>query len=227
MASRGPALRVQFDTFELDEADARLRRDGTPIALAPKAFAVLCTLVRQPGVLITKNDLLDAVWGHQHVSESVLKTIISELRAALADDARQPKYIETAARRGYRFIGEPAVVSTATGAAPTGSFHPEKSTHRLAPAVRPVQAPFPSPAAPQLIGREAPLARIREAWRRAQAGERQLVWIAGEAGVGKTRLIQSFLSELEPGTAIHGQCVEHFGSGEPYLPLLEALKELC
>jgi DNA-binding winged helix-turn-helix (wHTH) protein len=207
LPERTPTLKVRFDTFELDEADARLRRAGAPVPLAPKAFAVLCTLVRQPGALITKNDLLDAVWGHQHVSESVLKTIISELRAALADDARQPRYIETAARRGYRFIGRPdVIVSTAAATS-------------LVPAVRPIKSPSSSPAAPQLIGREAPLARIREAWRRAQAGERQLVWVAGEAGVGKTRLIQSFLSELEPGTAIHGQCVEHFGRGEPYLPL--------
>jgi DNA-binding winged helix-turn-helix (wHTH) protein/tetratricopeptide (TPR) repeat protein len=213
--ARTPTLKVRFDIFDLDEADARLRRDGAPVPLAPKAFAVLCTLVRQPGVLITKNDLLDAVWGHQHVSESVLKTIISELRAALADDARQPRYIETAARRGYRFIGRPDVVVNTVVATSTS------------PAVRPIKSPSSSFPAPQLIGREAPLARIREAWRRAQAGERQLVWIAGEAGVGKTRLIQSFLSELEPGTSIHGQCVEHFGSGEPYLPLLEAVKELC
>jgi DNA-binding winged helix-turn-helix (wHTH) protein len=48
--------------------------------------------------------LLDTVWGHQHISESVLKTIISELRAALSDDAKQPRHIETASRRGYRFI---------------------------------------------------------------------------------------------------------------------------
>src|SRR5262245_62967783 len=101
------SLRLHFDAFELDEADARLRRDGKPVALAPKAFAVLCTLARQPGVLVTKSALLDAVWGHQHVSESVLKTTISEVRAALADDAKNPRFIETASRRGYRFIGRP------------------------------------------------------------------------------------------------------------------------
>src|SRR5688572_28539846 len=103
----GQSVRVQFDRYELDEADARLRRDGAPVALAPKAFAVLCALARQPGVLVTKAALLDAVWGHQHVSESVLKTTISEVRAALADDAKHPRFIETASRRGYRFIGRP------------------------------------------------------------------------------------------------------------------------
>src|SRR5262245_14285969 len=99
------ALRLRFDAFELDEANARLTRAGEPVALPPKAFGVLCALARRPGQLVTKNALLDAVWGHQHVSESLLKNVISEVRAALADDARKPKYIETASRFGYRFIG--------------------------------------------------------------------------------------------------------------------------
>ena len=96
--------RLRFDRFELDEAEARLTCDGEPIALAPKPFAVLCTLARTPGSLVTKNALLDLVWGHRFVTESVLKTAISEVRAALGDDPRQPRYIETVSRRGYRFI---------------------------------------------------------------------------------------------------------------------------
>ena len=100
-------VRMRFDAFELDEANARLLRDRHPVALAPTPFAVLCMLVRQPGSLITKNDLLDAVWGHRFVSDSVLKTAISDLRTAFEDDARRPRYIETVSRRGYRFIGCP------------------------------------------------------------------------------------------------------------------------
>src|SRR5262245_18790071 len=100
----GGVQRVKFDTFELDEANARLTCDGRPLALAPKAFGVLCALARNPGQLMTKAALLDAVWGHQHVSESVLKTTISELRAVLSDDPKRPRYIETASRFGYRFI---------------------------------------------------------------------------------------------------------------------------
>ena len=69
-------LRLRFDGFELNEADARLTRGGEPIPLAPKAFEVLCALARQPQMLMTKSALLDAVWGHQFVSESVLKTVI-------------------------------------------------------------------------------------------------------------------------------------------------------
>jgi len=98
-------VRLRFDRFELDEADARLTCAGEPVPLAPRPFAVLCALARTPRMLVTKNALLDAVWGHRFVTESVLKSAISEVRAVLGDDPRQPRYIETASRRGYRFIG--------------------------------------------------------------------------------------------------------------------------
>ena len=101
-----PAVaRLRFDRFELDEAEARLRCAGQPVSLAPKPFAVLCALARTPGRLVTKNALLDLVWGHRFVTDSVLKSAISEVRGALDDDPRQPRYIETVSRRGYRFIG--------------------------------------------------------------------------------------------------------------------------
>ena len=104
MKTESSMARLRFDRFELDEAEARLTCAGEPVALAPKPFAVLCALARTPGSLVTKNALLDLVWGHRFVTESVLKTAISEVRAALDDDPKQPRYIETVSRRGYRFI---------------------------------------------------------------------------------------------------------------------------
>lgn len=201
-----PSLTASFGPFELDEGNARLLRDGRPLSLTPKAFSVLCTLARQPGQLLTKDALLDAVWGHRHVSESVLKTTISELRAALGDDARSPRYIETASRRGYRFIGNAATAPKA------GAVVPE---------------PEETPARSGMIGRQAALETLRALWRKGLAGQRQIVWITGEAGVGKTTLIQEFLSEIDPLIWSHGQCVEQYGAGEPYLPVLEGLGVLC
>jgi DNA-binding winged helix-turn-helix (wHTH) protein len=99
---------LRFDRFELDETEARLTCAGEPVALAPKPFAVLCALARTPRALVTKNALLDAVWGHRFVTESVLKSAVSEVRAALGDDPKQPRYIETVSRRGYRFIAAAA-----------------------------------------------------------------------------------------------------------------------
>jgi DNA-binding winged helix-turn-helix (wHTH) protein/tetratricopeptide (TPR) repeat protein len=200
-------LRLSFDRFELDEANARLSRDGRPVALAPKAFAVLCALARQSGQLVTKNALLDAVWGHQHVSESVLKTIVSELREALSDEAKNPRYIETAPRRGYRFIG-----AAASAQSPLPASHEGTST--------PV-------ALPPMVGRHDALNRLRQSWTNAQTGRRQVFWITGEAGVGKTTLIDNFVVGIEPAFYAHGQCVEQHGAGEPYLPVLSALGELC
>jgi DNA-binding winged helix-turn-helix (wHTH) protein/tetratricopeptide (TPR) repeat protein len=200
------AIRLRFDAFELDEADARLKRDGKPVALPPKAFGVLCALARQPGVLVTKNALLDAVWGHQHVSESVLKTTISQVRAALADDAASPKYIETASRLGYRFIGD------AQG-------------QRAAPMSPDVAAPHAIPDG--FVGRRDALARLQDCWRRAGEGQRQLVWVAGDAGVGKSTLLETFVRGSGAAVIGQGQCVEQYGSGEPYLPVLQALGELC
>lgn len=112
---------LRFDRFELDEADARLTCAGQPVALPPKPFAVLCALARTPRMLVTKNALLDAVWGHRFVTESVLKSAISEVRAALGDDPKQPRYIETVSRRGYRFIG------AAAGAPAPTALLPERS----------------------------------------------------------------------------------------------------
>lgn len=202
-----PSLRLRFDAFELDEADARLTRDGAPVPLAPRPFAVLCALARTPRTLVQKNTLLDRVWGHRFVTESALKSTISELRAALRDDARAPRYIETVSRRGYRFIGSVAAAERRPDAPPD--------------APSPVAGPGP------MIGRQDALERLREAWRLARAGRRQIVWIAGEAGVGKTTLIERFMAEAGDAHCAHGQCVEQYGAGEPYLPVLEALTACC
>jgi len=114
-------VQLRFDGFELDEADARLTRAGQPVPLPPKPFAVLCALARTPRRLVTKNALLDAVWGHRFVTDSVLKTAISEVRAALGDDPKAPRYIETVSRRGYRFIAAAGDVSPPSAAAVEGS----------------------------------------------------------------------------------------------------------
>lgn len=118
---------LNIGEFVLDESNARLTRDGAPLDLPPKAFSVLCLLARNSQKLVTKDELLDAVWGHRHVSESVLKTTINQVRTQLGDDPRAPRYIETLNKRGYRFVAQVAPASAvrsrlpdaATGTPPT------------------------------------------------------------------------------------------------------------
>src|SRR5512134_3638433 len=202
-------VRVHFNEFDLDEANASLLRHGKPVALAPTPFALLCALARRPGTLLTKHALLDEVWGHQFVTDSVLKTAISDLRMVLEDDPRQPRFIETVSRRGYRFIAVPTAVP-ATGAV---------AQVKAAPADRDAESWF--------IGRKQEVARLRSLWDGVLGGKRAVVWIAGEPGIGKTTLIEHFIAGLGDVLCIRGQCVDQYGSGEPYLPVLEALSELC
>lgn len=202
-ASGSNTLRVRFDRFELDEANSTLLRDGKAVAVAPTPFAVLCVLARQPGTLLSKTALLDEVWGHQFVSDSVLKTVISDLRALLDDDARQPRFIETVSRRGYRFIATPVPVAITTA------------------------APSAAPQSSLLIARGEALSRMNRAWNAACGGIRSVVWVAGEPGIGKTMLIEHFVASIGKIACARGQCVEHYGAGEPYLPVLEALGQLC
>ncbi len=212
-ADPGP-LRVRFGEFELDEANALLRRDGSAIPLAPTPFGLLCALARHPGALLSKHALLDQVWGHRYVSDSVLKTAISDLRTVLADDPREPRYIETVARRGYRFIATTTGLAVAVPPPVVGSLVAEHISTGDSPVT-----PF--------IGRSTQLARLRDAWDGATRGKRAVVWIAGEPGIGKTTLIEHFVSGLGPIPCARGYCVEHYGTGEPYLPVLEALGQLC
>lgn len=218
--------RLRFDEFELDEANALLTRAGQQVPLPPKTFSLLCTLARRPGQLTKKDLLLDTVWGHRHVSESVLKTTISQLRAALADDATKPRYVETVSRLGYRFIGsiETGPQSTAVSKSPQ-TKEPHSSSFD-ATLVRDDAHALVQPLSP-MIGRAQALAQLREAWRGALAGQRQVVWVVGDAGVGKSTLIENFVREIQPVAVVHGQCAEQYGAGEPYRPVLEALGALC
>lgn len=202
-----PVLLCFFE-FELDESNACLVRNGEAVAVAPTPFTLLCVLARQPGSLVTKDALLDAVWGHRFVSDSVLKTAISDLRKVLGDDPRHPRFIETVSRRGYRFIAPPS------------------SALSMPPASAPVTA-VATPSSPSFIGRTDEVAKLQRAWERANGGQRAVVWLAGEPGIGKTTLIEHFLTGLGDIACARGHCVEHYGAGEPYLPVLEALADLC
>src|SRR5437763_9626377 len=96
---------IRFGHFRLDLTNECLWQGTRAISLRPKAFAVLKLLVESPGLLVTKQQVLDTVWPDTFVGDAVLKDSIRQLREALHDDAAEPVYIETSHRRGYRFIG--------------------------------------------------------------------------------------------------------------------------
>src|SRR5215831_14912146 len=98
--------RISFPPFQLDLAAGRLSNGTNRVDLPPKAFGVLRYLAERPGQLVSKEELLQGVWPDVHVGPDVLKVTIAEIRKVLADPCREPRFIETAHRRGYRFIAK-------------------------------------------------------------------------------------------------------------------------
>ena len=103
MTTPNPCV-FRFCDVEVRESERRVTRAGVPLALEPKTYRVLVYFLRHPGHLVTKNELLDAVWGDTAVTESSLTRAIALLRRALEDDPRQPRFIETVSTAGYRLI---------------------------------------------------------------------------------------------------------------------------
>jgi DNA-binding winged helix-turn-helix (wHTH) protein/tetratricopeptide (TPR) repeat protein len=190
-----------FGPFEVDEAEACLRCDGQPVPMRPKAFALLLHLLENRGRLVPTEELHDAVWRGTAVTPNAMTNVVGEVRRALDDDRAAPRYIETVARRGYRFV------------APLRDAAPPEAD--------------PPPPLPGFVGRMPELADLADALARAGQGVRQTVFLHGEPGVGKTTLVEQFVAECRPDLVVRAQCVEGAGAGDAYGPVLHALGALA
>jgi DNA-binding winged helix-turn-helix (wHTH) protein len=199
-----------FGLFRFDTRTQQLWREESEVKLTPRAAAVLHLLVERAEDLVTKQELFDRVWGGIAVSDEALTSCIQELRSALGDDARRPHTIETRHRRSYRLMVLAIPIAYRSNAA-----EPPR-----------LSAPEPS----RLVGRTAELEELARSFDRARSGSRQVVFITGEPGIGKSSLADAFLDQLRTTHAVkiaHGQCLDHHGVCEPYLPLIEALTRLA
>ena len=194
----------RFSGFTLDTSNQCIWHKGAQLPLAPKPFAVLRYLIDNPGRLVTHDELLDALWPDTFVQPQVLRTYVLELRKLLGDDARQPRFIQSLPKRGYCFI---ATVIEGKHA----------STDE-------------DPSAPPLVGRDSELASLVALSQLASEGRRQVVFVTGDSGIGKTAIVDALCRTFDPSRRFamaRGQCVQGVARREEYYPLMEALAGLC
>lgn len=199
---------ICFDRYRLHPTQGLLLGKGE-IRITPKALGVLHVLAQRPGQIVSKAELFRLVWPRTTVTDATLTSCIKELRKALNDNARAPRFIETVHRRGFRFLPTSAALR-----------HGEE-----------LLAPFSKDAGPaEIVGRESELRQLTTSLTRALAGRRQVVFVSGEAGIGKSTLVDFLLRTV---VAVHGcatargECVQHYGGSEAYQPLLEMLTRLA
>lgn len=189
-----------FGPFRLDAGEQRLWKGGEELKLRRKPLAILHFLTLNPRRLVTPQEIVEAVWGRMATSESLLRTHISEVRRVLGEGA-----IETVMGRGYRFL--------------LGVDEEKPATHQA-------QHLEALPTRGDLVGREAQMDVLQQVFQSALDRRRQVVFVTGDPGIGKTALTDAFLAQIAaPNGALiaRGSCVEQYVTGEAYLPVLAAL----
>ncbi len=186
------------------------------LKLQEQPFEVLRMLLERAGQVVMRQELREKLWGNDTFLDfdHGINMAIGKIREALGDSSEEPRFVETVGRRGYRFIAavEPAleeVAPCATGF-PAGARALTPKGHS--------------------VGREKERAELTSAFESAAGGRGVLACVAGEPGIGKTTLVQDFLSSLQAsGKSFHlaiGRCSQRLAGEEAYLPFLEALESL-
>ena len=150
---------------------------------------LLVYLAENAGEVLTRRRILDEVWGQEFVSDSTISGTLAKLRGALGDDARQPRFVETLSKRGYRLLLRPVhAIERMAGHGSEDIEVAPNEEHRLAAAVGfsgpgGEVTPFPvrrrEPERPLFVGRESELENLEDSLLRALSGECQVVFIAG------------------------------------------------
>ncbi|HZC43340.1 MAG TPA: AAA family ATPase, partial [Acidobacteriaceae bacterium] len=181
------------------------------INLPPKPFAVLRYLVENPGRLISHDELLDALWPETYVQPQVLRTYMLDLRKVLGDDPGCPRFIQTLPKRGYCFVAQVADAAV-----------PESDVAGLSGAQAAISH--------GVVGREQELIRLQTLGRALACGQRQMVFITGATGIGKTALADAACHQMVAmlsASVVCAQCVEGISKKEDYYAVMEILRQMC
>lgn len=212
------------------------------VQLEPRAMEVLVYLAENFEQVVSRQRIIEAVWRQEFVSDATLSGAIAKVRRAFGDDARSPRYVETLSKRGYRLLVRPvnelelvprpdgdARGLGRAGAAAEGESRPAAAVALAEPAA--TVTPFPEvradPGRPVFVAREAELARLDSMLEQAIAGTGRVAFVTGEAGTGKTALLQELVrraGDAHPElVAAVGVCSAQTGIGDAYSPWRQLL----
>lgn len=197
-----------FGEFEFDEARWELRRKGAPVDAPPKVMQLLHALITHRDRVVTVEELFELVWPGVRVTEASITKAVRLARQILGDDPASQVYIKTSRGRGYRFVAEVSSARAVPGR---------------------VQDPGREPlhSGPRLLERSAELATLIGSFGRSRDGQGGLIVVSGEAGIGKTHLLQSFarLVEGAGGRTAWGIASQEGGAPElwPWIQILRTL----
>ncbi len=202
-------MKYSFGGSELDIERFELWTDGELTEVEPQVFDLLRFLAENPDRLVTKEEIFDEVWEGRIVSESALTSRLKSARRAVGDDGSAQRIIKTVRGRGYRLV------------VPVETTRPELVLSERLPltSARPIE----------LVGRGDETRRALEVSAQAWAGKRQVAFVVGEAGIGKTTFVRSVIEGVaaDGRRTTEGGCLPQTGAAEPYLPFVDALTRLA
>ena len=207
---------IRFGSFVANLRAGELHKNGARLKLQEQPFQILAMLLERAGDVVTREELRKGLWpDNTYVDfDHGINMAVGKIREVLGDFSEEPKFIETVGRRGYRFIAavEPVIEDS------------ELSPHVFR------ATPYLPPAQSHSVGRERERAELASAFASAAGGRGVMACVAGEPGIGKTTLVQDFLSGLQvSGKSFDlaiGRCSQRLAGEEAYLPFLEALDNL-
>lgn len=179
---------AQFQDREVDFDRVEVRYDGDLVPVEPQVFDVLSYLIEHSDRVVTKEELLDNVWGDRFVSESALTSRIKSARRAIGDNGRDQGMIKTIHGRGYRFVAPLQMVEAPDVVNPAGAVPSD------GPAVMAVRGGTDAPELDEkwpLVGRHDELEQLERAFTDGEIGG---VLLTGPSGIGKTRLAREALA---------------------------------
>jgi predicted ATPase/DNA-binding winged helix-turn-helix (wHTH) protein len=201
----------EFDDFRVDTGQFLLTRSGQSKPITPTVFRILHMLLDRAGEVVSKDELIRTVWPDSYVEEGNLNRNVSTLRKALGERPSDHKYIETIPKSGYRFVAPVRTVLFQTQAVPVhksgdGALH-------------------------DIVARDSERQQLRNAFDRACNGRGSIICINGDAGTGKTALVDAFIRDLTRNNhsyhVARSRCSESLTECEPFVPWIEAVSNLA